>query len=173
MADIDEKRDTVKVDEEKRPIHTIDTEISFQRIKDLPKKSKYYGNHKRLTWICERDVQKFEKDTKLVTLELERSQSFYKQKLKDLKETKKNLINVKKADNYLRCKSCSDIEEAKTTKPVVKFEEIECTQEIEDKDQDSHEEIVPPPKLMGRRFTMPNLTQPLYNTSSIKLQKDI
>jgi hypothetical protein len=71
--------------------HSIDSEISFQRIKDLPKKSKYFGAHKRLSWICERDIQKFAKDAKLLTVELERSQAFYKQKLKTLNDVKRNL----------------------------------------------------------------------------------
>lgn len=169
MANVEDKRETLSYIERNGPIHTIDSEISFQRIKDLPKKSKYYGNHKRLHWICERDVHKFEKDTKMVTLEMERSQSFYKQKLKDLQDTKKNL---KKTEILLHSKSCTDIEDNIISKPVVKFEKLECPHESDDENHDSQEELVPPPKLMGRRFTMPNLTQPLCSAASIKMQKD-
>lgn len=156
------------LESEQIPFHSIDSEISFQRIKDLPKKSKYYGAHKRLSWICERDVQKFAKDTKLVTHELERSQTFYKQKLKDLKETRKNLTSAVKKDKYIRCKSCSDVEEENEVK--TSSENI-----TEDDKLDAIEDLKPPPKVMGRRFTMPNLSKLPFenNTVKLKAQMDI
>ncbi|CAG2238962.1 NUP155 [Mytilus edulis] len=129
------------LESEQIPFHSIDSEISFQRIKDLPKKSKYYGAHKRLSWICERDVQKFAKDTKLVTHELERSQTFYKQKLKDLKETRKNLTSAVKKDKYIRCQSCSDVEVKTSSENIT-----------EDDKLDAIEDLKPPPKVMAEKL---------------------
>lgn len=123
--------------------HSIDSEISFQRIKDLPKKSKYFGAHKRLSWMCERDIQKFAKDAKLLIVELERSQTFYKQKLKTLNDVKRKLRNSR--NENVRCKS------------YFNFEEVS---------------LKLPSQLMIRRFTMPALSKTVLVKNSLKVQTD-
>lgn len=123
--------------------HSIDSEISFQRIKDLPKKSKYFGAHKRLSWMCERDIQKFAKDAKLLIVELERSQTFYKQKLKTLNDVKRKLRTSR--NENVRCKS------------YFNFEEVS---------------LKLPSQLMIRRFTMPALSKTVLVKNSLKVQTD-
>ena len=154
--------------------HSIDSEISFQRIKDLPKKSKYFGAHKRLSWICERDIQKFAKDAKLLTVEIERSQAFYKQKLKTLNDVKRNLRTSR--NEKVRCKSCSDLEEEEETQFSSDIHDEACelllNTEQDDKSEPHEAELKPPPQLMTRRFTMPALSKTLLVENTLKVQTD-
>ncbi|KAK3606162.1 hypothetical protein CHS0354_010796 [Potamilus streckersoni] len=92
-------------------IHTLEDDITFERVKHLPKRTNVYSVHRKLSWQCQKEIKLFEKENKVNTFELKRSQTFMKERLT-------NLINIKKqifakrygpATAITRRKSCPSV----------------------------------------------------------------
>lgn len=64
---------------------TIEDGIEFQRIKLLPRRSHYYGVHRRLVGEYNKSLQVYQRDIQMFHNSLQRTKSFYKEKLYNLK----------------------------------------------------------------------------------------
>ena len=76
---------------ESKPIHTLEDDITFEKMKHMPKRTSFYTAHRKLSWQCDKDVRQVERDKKLVTDGLARAQSSMEDRLAKLQETKKHL----------------------------------------------------------------------------------
>ncbi|OWF43444.1 hypothetical protein KP79_PYT08209 [Mizuhopecten yessoensis] len=94
---------------------TVEDDVTYQRIKLLPQRSHHYSVHRRLSWQCQKDVQQFEKDAKLATFDVTRGQTAVRDRLSQLKKTKRELLTKQAKDmkgshqNYRRS-SCPILE---------------------------------------------------------------
>ncbi|KAL3869291.1 hypothetical protein ACJMK2_041991 [Sinanodonta woodiana] len=70
-------------------IHTLEDDITFERVRRLPKRTNVYSVHRKLSWQCQKEIKLFEKENKVNTFELKRSQTSMRERLT-------NLINIKK-----------------------------------------------------------------------------
>jgi len=70
----------------------VEDDVKFQKIKNLPKRCHFYSIHRQLSWQCKLDVDKFERDAKMVTLELSRNQTIFRDRLAQLNTTRRQLV---------------------------------------------------------------------------------
>lgn len=71
---------------------SVDSEILFEKIKALPKRSAYYGIHRKLSWQCSREIRQYERDYGLFSKEFLRSEARMKERMEILKKRKRELM---------------------------------------------------------------------------------
>lgn len=71
---------------------SVDSEILFEKIKALPKRSAYYGIHRKLSWQCSREIRQYERDYRLFNKEFVRSEARMKERMEMLKKRKRELM---------------------------------------------------------------------------------
>lgn len=71
---------------------SVDSEILFEKIKALPKRSQYYGIHRKLSWHCQKEIRQYERDFKLFSKEFVRSEARMRERMERLKKRRRELI---------------------------------------------------------------------------------
>jgi hypothetical protein len=72
---------------------SVENEILFEKIKALPKRSQYYGIHRKLSWQCQKEILQSERDFWLFNKEYVRSEAKMRGRLENLKRRKRELID--------------------------------------------------------------------------------
>lgn len=84
--------------------HTIDDDITFERVRHMPRRTQFVSNHRKLSWQFDKELKQVERDMRLSTVEIGRAQSLMTEKLTRLQDTKKQLV-IKKMGGDSRCNS--------------------------------------------------------------------
>lgn len=71
---------------------SVENEILFEKIKALPKRSQYYGIHRKLSWQCQKEILQNERDFCLFNKEYVRSEAKMRGRMEILKRRKRELI---------------------------------------------------------------------------------
>ena len=127
-------------------IHTMEDDITFERVRHLPKRTRVCSMHRQLSWAYQKEIQMFEKETKVATNNLERSKTAMQGRFRELNNVRKSLCK-NTTDLMSRRRSCpavldgSDLKSAslqakkelKKTKPQVEKLDDDVFEETKDK----------------------------------------
>lgn len=86
-------------------IHTMEDDITFERVRHLPKRTRVCSVHRQLSWACNKEIELYEKDTRVTTNNIERSKTALQGRYRELAVVKKKL-NQNKIENVNRRASC-------------------------------------------------------------------
>lgn len=78
-------------------LHTIDDDITFERVRHMPRRTKFVSTHRKLSWQYDKELKQFERDHRLVSVEISRAKSAMTEKLNRLQDTKQQ-ISIKKSN---------------------------------------------------------------------------
>lgn len=86
-------------------IHTMEDDITFERVRHMPRRTRVCSMHRQLSWACQREIQMYEKENKVNTANIERSKTMLIGRSQELSSLKKKLISTK-SDLLNRRASC-------------------------------------------------------------------
>ncbi len=72
-------------------MHTIDDDVTYERMKKSANKKNFYSLHRKLSWQCDRDVKQYERDRDLTTFGLAREKTSMIDRLAKLQEAQKKI----------------------------------------------------------------------------------
>ena len=73
--------------------HTIDDDITFERVRHMPRRTQFVSTHRKLSWQYDKQVKQHERDQKLSHVELARAHTAMVEKLSRLQDAKKEVRN--------------------------------------------------------------------------------
>lgn len=80
------------------PINSMEDDVTFERMRNMPKRTNFYSTHRKLSWQCDRDVKQFEKDRNLTTYELAREKTSMVDRLNKLQEAQRQIQERRLSD---------------------------------------------------------------------------
>ena len=86
-------------------IHGMEDDITFERIRHLPRRTRVCSVHRQLSWACNKEIEVYEKDTRVTTNNLNRSKTAMQGRFQKLTVAKKKLHQIK-IENLNRRASC-------------------------------------------------------------------
>lgn len=89
-------------------INTLEDDITFERVRHMPRRTRVCSMHRQLSWACQKEIQLYEKDTKVTTNNLERSKTAMQGRFRQLVKAKKDLAR-NKTDLTNRRASCPEV----------------------------------------------------------------
>lgn len=87
---------------------TLEDDITFERVRHMPRRTRVCSMHRQLSWACQKEIQLYEKDTKVTTNNLERSKTAMQGRFRQLVKVKKDLAK-NKTDFTNRRASCPEV----------------------------------------------------------------
>lgn len=106
-------------------IHTMEDDITFERVRHLPRRTRVCSVHRQLSWACHKEIELYEKDTRVTTNNIDRSKTALQGRFRELINVKKKLRD-KKIEQINRRASCPAAlpSGAKTQCPVQDMSEL-------------------------------------------------
>lgn len=86
-------------------IHTLEDDITFERVRSLPRRTRVCSVHRQLSWACQKEIQLYEKDSRVTTNNLKRSKTALQSRYRELAKVQTS-INQNKSEAYKRRASC-------------------------------------------------------------------
>ncbi|KAH3695377.1 hypothetical protein DPMN_082834 [Dreissena polymorpha] len=87
-------------------IHTIENDITFEKIRHFPRRTRVCSIHRQLSWACQKEIQLYEKDTRVTTGNINRSKTAIQGRFKQLNVAKQKIGNEKGTNVMSRSTSC-------------------------------------------------------------------
>ncbi|KAL8615991.1 hypothetical protein ACOMHN_014953 [Nucella lapillus] len=75
--------------------HTMDDDITFERVRHMPRRTQFVSTHRKLSWQFDRQLKQHEKDQKLTHVEMARAKLAMAEKFSRLQDAKKEMERKK------------------------------------------------------------------------------
>nr|KAG5700122.1 hypothetical protein BaRGS_029872 [Batillaria attramentaria] len=78
--------------------HTIDDDITFERVRHMPRRTQFVSTHRKLSWQHDKAVKQFERDQRISNTEMTRAKTAMAEKFTRLQDAKRQLQMQKDGD---------------------------------------------------------------------------
>ena len=72
-------------------MRNLEDDITFERVRHLPRRTRVCSVHRQLSWACHKEVQLYAKDAHVTTYGIQRSKTALQSRFKELQKIRKSL----------------------------------------------------------------------------------
>ena len=124
-----------------RIYNVIESDITFERVRHMPRRTRVCSVHRQLSWACHKEIQLYEKDSRVTTSGLDRSKTALQTRFRELLGVQKKLIVNKRQKSIdrdsLRRASCPAVMEVDTAKDTDEVQQVDAANRGTDADKDN------------------------------------